>query len=75
MKYKTLKRITRKFDQVYSKQKETKEITIELDDNTTLYITEHQMGTPIKEPYITIGIEDRGSYSMDLSTFIKTITG
>ena len=75
MKYRTLKRITRNFDQVYSRQKETKEIHIDLGDDTTLYITEHQMGSPIKEPHITIGIEDRGSYSMDLSTFIKTITG
>jgi hypothetical protein len=74
MKYRTLERITRNFDQVYSRQKETKEIHIDLGDDVTLSITEHQMGSPIKESYITIGIEDRGSYSMDLSTFIKTIT-
>ena len=73
MKYKAFKKCTKNYEEIYTKEKETKEIHIELD-GIIICITEHQLGLPIKEPYVNIIVEDGWSYGMDLSEFIKKIT-
>lgn len=71
MKYKVFKRC-KKYREIYTKEKETKEIQIELN-GIAIYIAEHQMGLPLNEPWVDIFIKDGCSYSMDLSTLIKKI--
>lgn len=71
MKYRVFKKC-KDYEDIYSKEKETKELQIELD-GIKIYIMEHQFGMPIKEPYMEIVIKDGWSYSMNLSQFIKKI--
>lgn len=69
MKYKTFK-CMRNFDELFTREKETKEIQIEIDE-VKVGITEHQFGLPINKPYVNITIKGKGVWSMDFSTFIK----
>lgn len=73
MKYRAFKRCTKGFEEIYTKEKETKEIHIDLD-GIKIRITEHQLGLPIKEPWVDIVVKDGWSYGMDFSEFIKRIT-
>lgn len=71
MKYKTFKKFNKKnYDEIYTKEKETKAIQIETG-GTIILIEEQQLGSPIK-PHITIFTEN-GSHSMNLSTLIKSL--
>lgn len=72
MKYKVFKKC-KKYQEIYTKEKETKEIQIKLD-RIAIYITEQQMGLPLNEPWVDIFLKGGCSYSMDLSTLIKKIT-
>lgn len=73
MKYKAFRKCTKDFEEIYTKEKETKELAIELD-GIKIWITEHQFDKPIKEPYIEIAIKNGNHYYMDLMEFIKKIT-
>lgn len=73
MRYKWLKRIGDGF----TSDKHTSNIFINIDDvkdigDVRIAIEEKQCGMPLKEPYITIGINEY-SISMDLSVFLKKI--
>ena len=77
MKYKFFKRITRNYEEKFSKEKKTDEIHIDVN-GVKIYITEHQCGYSLDKPYVTIFIPKEysnyngiGSYSMDFDTFIK----
>ena len=72
MKYKTFKKCTKDFEEIYTKEKETKAIEIELD-GINIFITEQQLGSPLKEPHIEISVADGYTYSMDLLTLIKNL--
>ena len=72
MKYRAFRKCTKDYEEIYTKEKETKELQIELD-GIKIYITEHQVGIPIKEPHVEILIKNECGYSMDLSTLIKKI--
>lgn len=71
MKFRAFKKC-KNYEDIYTKEKETKELQIELN-GIIIYITEHQFGRPIKEPYVEITIKDDCSYGMDLSQLIKKI--
>lgn len=70
MKYTTFKKCTKDYKEIYTKEKETQAIEIEVD-GITILIEEQQLGSPIK-PHITIFTEN-GTYSMNLSTLIKNL--
>ena len=70
MKYRVFKKC-KKYKDIYTKEKETKELQIELN-GIKILITEHQYGMPINEPYVEISVEGC-TYCMGLSTFIKKI--
>lgn len=71
MKYKAFKKFnTKNYDEIYTKEKETKAIKIEVD-GTIILIEEQQFGSPIK-PHITI-FHENGSYSMNFSTLIEIV--
>lgn len=73
MKFKAFKRC-RKYTDIYTKEKETKELQIELD-GVRISVTEHQYGVPINDPWIDITVKGKNiTYSMGLSTFIKKIS-
>ena len=72
MKYKAFKKITKLYEEIFTKEKETKELAIDLN-KISIYIAEHQFGIPLEEPHVEICIKGICSYSMDLSTFIKKI--
>ena len=75
MKYKTLKRVTKSYLEIFSREKETKEICIDFGDSRII-ITEHQFGDPIDVPHLFITVPDTGAvWSMDLNTFFKRLTG
>lgn len=72
MKYRAFRKCTKDFEEIYTKEKETKELEIELD-GITIWITEHQLGMPIDKPYIEISVKNGMTYGMDLSTLIKKL--
>lgn len=71
MKYRTLKRITKRLDEVHTREKETDEIHIE-SNGVYIEITEQQVGIPLQEPHIYIA-KGYMSVSMDMSTFLKRV--
>jgi len=71
MKYKTYKKTTNIYEDIFSQEKETKEIAIEIGD-TILNITEHQYGRNLCKPQIHILTKD-GNYSMDFDCFINKL--
>lgn len=73
MKYEVFKRITKKYEEKFSREKQTEEMHIDVN-GVEIYITEHQCGYPISEPHITIFAPNGYSYSMDFNTFIKKVT-
>ena len=74
MKYRAFKKCTKDYDEEFTREKETKELQIQIGDKFALYIEEHQMGIDLTEPHIEFVVSGKGSYSMDLSEFIKLIT-
>ena len=70
MKYKSFKKC-KNYKDIYTKEKETKELQIELD-GVSILVAEHQYGMPINEPYVEIRIKGC-THCMSLSTFIKKI--
>ena len=50
------------------------EIQINVKDLIKLSIQEHQLGTNLEEAHVEFAVMGKGSWSMDLSTFIKKIT-
>lgn len=73
MKYKVFKRVTRKYEEKFSKEKKTDEIHINVN-GAKISIAEHQLGSPIDEPYVHISIPNGYSYGMDFNTLIGIIT-
>ena len=71
MKFRAFKKC-KNYEDIFTKEKETKELQIELDGIKVLII-EHQFGSLLKEPYVEISIKDDCSYGMVLSEFIKKI--
>ena len=74
MKYRAFKRCTKGYDEKFTREKETKELQIDIKDRIIIHFKEHQLGTDLKEPYVNIAIPSGYSYGMDLSEFIKRIT-
>lgn len=73
MKIKTYKRTNKFYEDIYTREKETKEVEIELDNGYIIRITEHQLGQILNVPHIDI-ICEKGCYGMDMQAFIKKIT-
>lgn len=69
MTYKTFKKF-KNYDEIYTKEKETKSIIIEVD-GLFIRIDEQQFGTPIK-PHIEIGTKGR-CHCMNVSELIKRL--
>ena len=80
MKYKVFKRVTRKYEEKFSKEKQTEEIHIKVN-GVEIHIAEQQCGYPLDEPHVTIFVPKEygcydgvDSYSMSFETFIKEAT-
>lgn len=73
MRYEVLKRVTRNFEEKFSKEKQTNEIHININ-GFDIFITEQQCGHLISEPHVTIFVPNGYSYGMDFNTFIKKLT-
>lgn len=73
MRYEVLKRVTRNFEEKFSKEKQTNEIHININ-GFDIFITEQQCGYLISEPHVTIFVPNGYSYGMDFNTFIKKLT-
>lgn len=71
MNYKVLKRVTKNYDEEFSKEQQTDEIEILVGD-VIINITEQQCGMKVK-PHVRIYAKDY-LYSMDFDTFIKNAT-
>lgn len=77
MTYKVLKRVTKKFVEIFSKEKQTHEIDLKIGDSR-IYITEQQCGNVFSPPFpaqIEVYVPwEKTTYSMDYNTFLKKIT-
>lgn len=71
MKYKTFKKCTEDFEEIYTEEKETKAIEIEVD-GINIFITEQQLGLPLGKPHIEISVKGC-TYSMSLLDLIKEL--
>lgn len=74
MKYRALKKCTKDYDEKFTREKETKELQIDIKNRIIIHFEEHQLGIDLNEPHVDIAIPGGYSYSMDLSEFIKRIT-
>ena len=74
MKYRAFKKCTKDYDEKFTREKETKELQIDIKDRILIHFEEHQLGIDLNEPHVDIAISGGYSYSMDLSEFIKRIT-
>ena len=72
MKVKTYKRTNKHYEDIYTKEKETKEIEIVLNNNCIIKIAEHQLGQELDKAHVDIICEDCG-YSMDIDVFLEKI--
>ena len=73
MKYKVLKRVTRNYDEKFSREKQTDEMHINVR-GIGIIITEQQCGHSLSEPHITIYAPNGCVYEMDFNTFINKVT-
>lgn len=73
MKYEVFKRVTRKYEEKFSKEKQTDEIHINVN-GVEIHIAEQQCGYPISETHVTIFVPNGYSYGMDFNTFVKRLT-
>lgn len=71
MKYKTLKRITKYYDEIWSKERAADEIQINTH-GVEIDITEQQVGVPLPQPNVNIYI-DGITYSMNWDVFLSKI--
>ena len=69
MKLKVYKRTDKTYEDIFTKEKEVKEIQLQIGD-FHFSICEHQLGRKLEVPYIHIKNGCMG-YSMDLNQFIK----
>lgn len=74
MKYRAFKRCAKGYEEKFTREKETKELQIDIKDRIIIHFEEHQLGMDLNEPHVDIAIQGGYSYSMDLSEFIKKIT-
>lgn len=74
MKYRAFKKCTKDYDEKFTREKETKELQIDIKDRIIIHFEEHQLGMDLNEPHVDIAIPGGYSYGMDLSEFIKRIT-
>ena len=70
MEYKILKRVTKNYDEKFSKERQTNEIHLSVG-GVKVFITEQQMGCALNKPHIMIWVPNGYSYCMDFDTFIK----
>ena len=61
---------TSKYEDIYTKEKKTKEVEITLDNGCIVRITEHQLGKTLNIPHIDITCK-KGCYEMDFNTFLN----
>lgn len=77
MVYKVFKRVTKGFEEIFSKEKQTHEIQLKIGDSW-IRITEQQLGSvfsPPHPPEIEIYVpEKQTTYGMDYNTFLDKIT-
>lgn len=77
MIYKVLKRVTKNFEEIFSKEKQTHEIQLKIGDSQ-IYITEQQCGSvfsPPHPPHIEIYVpEKKITYGMDYNDFLDKIS-
>ena len=73
MKYQILKRVTKDYEEVFTKERKIEEIHISIKD-VDITITEQQLGNKFNEAEIIIDLPNNYTYVMDWSTFIKKIT-
>jgi hypothetical protein len=71
MRYKTLKRITKYYDEIWSKERAADEIQINTH-GVEIDITEQQVGVPLPQPNVNIYI-DGITYSMNWNVFLSKI--
>lgn len=71
MRYKALKKVTKDYDEIWSKERETDEIQINTH-GVEIDITEQQVGVPLQQPYVNIYI-DGITYSMNWDVFLNKI--
>jgi hypothetical protein len=69
MKLKVYKRTSKSYEDIFTKEKEVKEIHLQLGD-FKFSICEHQLGSKLKIPHIMMS-GNHQSYSIDLDEFIK----
>ena len=75
MQYKSLKRVTKSYSEIFTEKEETYEIHIKVK-GIDIYIIEQQCGIPLQTPQINIHVPYKHcTYSMDLNTFLKRIIG
>ena len=77
MKYRTLKRFSKDYDELFSTEKETATIEVFIglsSGECNISITEQQCDLRLAQPHITIYNPDtKTSYSMDFDTFLSKI--
>lgn len=77
MIYKVLKRVTKGFEEIFTKEKQTQEIHLKIGDSR-IYITEQQVGdvfSPPHPPHIEIYVPEKQiTYGMDYNAFLDKIS-
>jgi len=66
------KRTTKSFLDIFTRQRYTQEIIIDMGKSGVWQISEHQLGSPLRNRHVNILFEGR-SYSMDMETLIKKV--
>lgn len=70
MKLEVYKHTTKRFEDIFEKEKEIKEVRLKIGD-TILIIAEHQLGLPLDKPEVDI-ITPNCTYSIDFDRFIDS---
>lgn len=77
IKFKTLKRIKKNYDAVFTNFKKSEELHVVVGNNgvdkVEIQISNHQNGMPLNKPHVEISAWNK-SYSMSWETFIDKIT-
>ncbi len=69
---KLYKRTTRDFRDIFTRGKRTKEVMLDLGKHGTMFITEHQLGHPLKQRQVHLMLNDR-SYSLNMDELVQKI--
>ena len=72
MQVKLYKRTVRGYKDVFTRDKFTKEVVIDLGKSGILTISEHQLGHPLRQRHVNISLEE-GSYSMSYSMSMESL--